>query len=54
MVKKNLFDAYAPPSSRSETKLKKDKEPIPDEKHTLENMYEMMKSLTFYQGHSKD
>ena len=44
----NFFDTYAPTSSHSETKPWKAKEPITEEKPTLEGMLEMMKSLTLF------
>ena len=48
MGKKNLLDVYPPSSSRSDPKPRRDKEPVTEEKPTLEAMFEMMKSLTLF------
>ena len=48
MGKKKNFNAYAPSSSRSDPKPRRAKEPVVEEKPTLEEMFEMMKSLTLF------
>ena len=48
MGKNNFLDVYAPSSSHSDPRPRKAKEPITEEKPTLEAMFEMMKSLTMF------
>ena len=48
MGKKNFLDVYASSSCRSDPKPRRAKEPVTEEKPTIEAMYEMMKNLTLF------